>query len=163
MTKDEMEDLTQRTLQKGGLLVKLYFDMYTDAQTDLQAVMADLINNRLLKANGVLYCFGSIDEPIKDRDMYTTNAIVTTLLDSLENMLGVIFTFAPVAIEVMKPEGEYRIKQSELQNAMVALSSISVNYSEYILKRTMSPADYEKVKGDLKAREELGKRIMKKE
>ncbi len=160
MAKNEVDDITQRTIEKGGLLVKLYFDMHTDAQTDLQAVMADLINNKLLKAKGVLYCFGSIDEPIKDKDMFTTSAIVTALIDSLEDAMNIVFTFAPAAIEVIKPEGEYRLKQSELQNTLVSLSSISMNYSEYILKRIMSQSDYEKIKGDIKAREELGKRIM---
>jgi hypothetical protein len=160
MAKNEVDDITQRAIEKGGLLVKLYFDMHTDAQTDLQAIMADLVNNKLLKAKGVLYCFGSIDEPIKDGDMFTTSAIVTALIGSLEDAMNVVFTFAPAAIEVIKPEGEYRLKQSELQNTLVSLSSISMNYSEYILKRIMSQSDYEKIKGDIKAREELGKRIM---
>ncbi len=160
MAKNEVDDITQRAIEKGGLLVKLYFDMHTDVQTDLQAIMADLVNNKLLKAKGVLYCFGSIDEPIKDGDMFTTSAIVTALIGSLEDAMNVVFTFAPAAIEVIKPEGEYRLKQSELQNTLVSLSSISMNYSEYILKRIMSQSDYEKIKGDIKAREELGKRIM---
>ena len=160
MAKNEVDDLTQKTIEKGGLMVKLYFDMHAGADTDLQAVMADLINNRLLKANGVLYCFGSIDEPIKDKDMLTTSAIVTALINSLENTMNVVFTFAPAAIEVIKPEGEYRIRQSELQNTLVSLSSISVNYSEYILKRVMGAGDYERIKGDIKAREDLGKKVM---
>ncbi len=160
MAKDDVEETTQRAIQKGGLLVKLYFDIHTSEHADLQAVMTDLVNNRLLKAPGVVYCFGSVDEQIKTHDMYTTSAVVTTLVDSLENMLNVIFTFAPVAVEVLRPEGEYRIKQIDVQNALITLSSISVNYSEYILKRIMSPEDYERVKGDLKAREELGKKII---
>ena len=159
MQKNDVEETTHRAIQKGGLLVKLYFDIHATEQADLQAVMTDLVNNRLLKSNGVIYCYGSIDEQIKTHDMYTTSAIVTTLIDSLENTLNVIFAFAPVAIEVIKPEGEYRARQIDIQNALISLSSISMNYSEYILKRVMSPEDYEKVKGDLKAREELGKRI----
>lgn len=162
MAKNDVEEVTEKALRRGGILAKLYFDMHAAAESDLQAVMADLINDKLLKANGVVYCFGSIDETIKNGDLYTTSAIVTTLVDSLENLANVVFTFAPVAIEVIKPEGQYILKQSELQNMLIALSSISVNYSEYIFKRVLKAEDYEKIKGDMKAREELGKKIMEK-
>ncbi len=159
-SKDELEEVTQKTLQKGGLVVKLYFDVHSEEQTDLQAILADLINDKLLKAQGVVYCFGSIDEPISSNGMYTTSAIVTTLVDNLEHLFDVVFTFAPAALEVMKPQGNFVIRQSELQNALLSLSSISANYSEYVLKRVMKPEDFEKIKGDLKAREELGRRMM---
>ena len=62
----------------------------------------------------------------------------------------------------MKPEMQYVIKQSELQDLLLSLSTISANYSEHILKNTMSEEEFEKVRQDLKSREELGRKILKK-
>lgn len=159
MAKSDVEEVTERTIRKGGVLVKLYFDMHSEKQEDLQPVLADLINNKLLKAQGVIYCFGAIDEPIKDKEMYTTSAIVTTLVESMDSLVKVVFSFAPAAIEVMRPS-QYVMQQAQLQDLLLSLSTISMNYSEYILKNTMSREEFEKVKGDIRSREELGKRIM---
>ncbi len=163
MARSEVEETTHRVIEKGGLLVRLYFDVHTEAKEDLQALLADMINNKLLKADGVVYCFGEIDEPVSREGSYSTSAIVTVLVDSLEHLLNVVFTFAPAALEIMKPEKQYIIRQSDLQSALVTLSSISAGYSEYILKRVMKPEDYDKIRDDLRAREELGKKIIKKE
>ncbi len=162
MAKNEVDETTDRVVQRGGLLVRLYFDVHSERQSDLQAILADMINNRLLKADGVKYCFGSIDEPINTNGVYATSAIVTALLDNLEHLIGVVFTFAPAAVEVIKPAERYSIAPGELQSALITLSGISAGYSEYILKRVMKPEDYERIRGDIKAREELGKRIMAK-
>lgn len=52
MAKSEVEEVTQKTVARGGILAKLYFDMQSEKPEDLQPLMADLINNRLLKSPG---------------------------------------------------------------------------------------------------------------
>ena len=64
MAKNELEEVTHKALKSGGLLTKLYFDMQSKEKSELQPIMTDLVNNRLLKSPGVIYCAGSIDEPI---------------------------------------------------------------------------------------------------
>ncbi len=162
MAKKEMEEVTEKTMAKGGLLVKLYFDMHSNTQEELQPIMADLINNKLLKSKGVVYCYGGIDEPVKSGDVYSTSAIVTALVENLEALVGVVFSFAPVAIELIKPSGQYILKQTDLQSLMLTLSDISLSYSSYILQKTLTPEDYEKVKGEMKLRQDVGKRLMEK-
>jgi hypothetical protein len=162
MAKSEIDEVTAKVLAKGGVLVKFYFDMHSKEESGLQPVMADLINNRLMKTAGMVYCYGSIDEPIKSEDMFSTTAIVTALVDTLENLVQIVFTFAPAAVEVVKPTGDYVVKQSQLQSLLVSMASISMNYSQYILSNTLSKEDLEKVKGDIKSREELGRKIMDK-
>ncbi len=162
MAKSEIDEVTAKTLAKGGILTKLYFEMHSTQESELQPVMADLINNKLMKAVGMVYCFGSIDEPIKNGDAFSTTAIVTALVDSLNNLAMIVFTFAPAAVEVIKPEGDYVFRQGALQSLLVSMADISMNYSEYILKNMLKSEDFEKVKGDIKAREELGRKIMDK-
>lgn len=163
MAKSELQEVTQKTLKSGGLLTKLYFDMQSKEKNDLQPLMTDLVNNRLLKSPGVVYCAGTIDEPIQMDEIYSTNAIVTVLFSDIGALINVVFNFAPIGIEILKPENEYVVKISALNGVLVSLSQISAEYSKYILTKVMTKEDLENVKTSLKAREELGKRLIKKE
>jgi hypothetical protein len=160
MPKSEVEEVTQKTLAKGGLLTKLYFDMQSEKPDDLQPLMADLINNRLLKSPGVVYCFGAIDEPIKTDKTFSTSAIVTVLFKDLWSLVNVAFTFTPAGVEVLKPDREYVLKPFDLQSLVLNVASVSLGYSNYILSRSLNQEDYAKVLDDMKRREELGRKLM---
>lgn len=163
MPKSQVEELTDKTISQGGLLAKMYFDMQSENKDDLQPLMADLINNRLLKSNGVVYCFGSIDEPIKVDNLYSTNAVVTILAKNLASLINLAFTFIPAGVEILKPEKEYVLKHSDLQSILLDITQISVTYSNYILSKVLNKEDYDKVLKDMQNREELGKKLLKKD
>ncbi len=160
MTKSQVDELTEETIGRGGILAKLYFDMESEKSEDLQPLMTDLINNRLLKSPGVVYCFGSINEPLKLEKTYSTSAEVTALFKDIGSLMNVSFNFVPAGIEVLKPDREIRLKTNELQAILLDLANISINYSQYILSRVLSKEDYAKVMEDMKSREELGKKII---
>jgi hypothetical protein len=162
MSNSEVDQITRETLEKGGILAKLYFDMQSEKQDDLQPIMADLINNRLLKIKGVVYCYGSIDEPIKIDSVYTTNAEVTALFIGIGPMITVIFNFVPAGIEIIKPERELRLKINELQSLMLEMSQISLDYSKYILEKVMTKEDYAKVMEHMRNREDIGRKLLEK-
>lgn len=163
MAKSEVEELTQKTLQKGGILAKLYFDMESAKKEDLQPIMLDLVNNRLLKIPGVVYCFGAIENPIASDKGFVTNALITILVKDLKTLVTIAITAPPAGIEVVKPEGEYHLKTNEMQAILLTMSQASVDFSQYILSRVLSKEDYEKVERDMKNREELGRKILKKD
>lgn len=162
MQKSEVEEVTSKALAKGGVLAKLYFDMESEKAEDLQPLMADLINNRLLKSPGVVYCYGMIEEPIKLEKNYSTSATLTVLFQDLWSLLNVSFAFTPAGIEILKPEKEYVLRANELQTISLNVAQISLEYSDYILKKVLSREDYEKITQDMRNREELGKRLMEK-
>lgn len=161
MAEPSVSEVTEKAVRKGGILAKLYFDMQSERPEDLQSLMVDLINNRLLKAPGVIYCTGSIDEPIKLKDVYSTNAAVDVLFNDLGAMINVAFNFAPIGVDVIRPEGEFRIKTGELNAIMLGLSQISAEYSKYILTRVLSKGDLEKVNKELEVRDAMGARLIK--
>ncbi len=162
MPKSEMDEITEKTVARGGILAKMYFDMQSEQPGDLQPLMAELINNRLMKSQGVVYCYGSIDEPIKLDNIYSTNAIVTILLKDLGALINAAFNFTPAGVEILRPEKEYVEKISDLQSLMLDIAQISVSYSKYILEKALSKEDYEKVMRDIKSRELLGRRLLEK-
>ena len=126
MAKSEVEELTYRTIERGGILAKLYFDMQSQSPDDLQPLMADLINNRLLKEKGVVYCFGAIEEPIKLDNVYSTSSIVTALFSDVGALMSVMFSYMPVGLEILKPENEFRIKTNQLNSVLLSLSDIAM-------------------------------------
>ncbi len=158
----DVEEVTEKTLSKGGILAKLYFDMQGAKGDELQPLMADLINNRLLKAPGVVYCFGSIEEPIQIEDYFSTSAAITTLFKDLGAAINVVFNFAPIGLELLKPSGEYSIKTSNLQSILIDISNISTNYSTYIMNNVLGPEEKVKLEEDIKRRKALGKHILDK-
>ncbi|MDE1822746.1 MAG: hypothetical protein KGI00_00565 [Candidatus Micrarchaeota archaeon] len=162
MAKSEVEELTKKTVQKGGMLVKLYFDMQSENKDDLQPLMTELINNNLMKAPGAVYCYGSVEEPIRMDNMYSTSATVVILFKDLNSLIKAVFKYPPAGVEIIKPEGEYNIKMSELQSVLIDIAQTAVDYSQYIMERVLTKDDLEKVKKDLKHREELGKRLLEK-
>ena len=162
MTKNEVEEATRRALEKGGVLAKLYFDMQSENESDLQPLMTDLISNRLLKTPGVLYCVGEIEQPLKLENTYSTSAVVTILLKDIGALINVAFNYAPAGVEILKPEKEVSIKTGELQSILIDVSNIAMQYSQYILSRVLTKEDYEKVQNNLKNRELVGKRLMDK-
>lgn len=162
MAKSEVDEVTKKAVENGGYLVKLYFDMQSDNEADLQPLMTDLVSNKLLKEPGVIYCSGAIDETIKIKEIYSTSAVVSALFRDLGALINVVFNYAPAGVEIIKPEREVQIKTAELQSILLSLSQVSADYSQYILSRVLTSEDYAKIQSDLKNREQLGKRLMNK-
>lgn len=158
--KSEVDAVTDEHVERGGILVKLYFDVQDKESERLQPLLVDLINNRLLKEKGIVYCYGKIKEPIKSDELYVTSAEVTTLFTGLAPLISVVFNYAPMAIELVKPEKEFHMKTAELQSVLLDLSSVSLTYSRYMLERIMKREDIEQVRRQIENRIEMGKRTI---
>lgn len=162
MPKNEVEKVTDEKLNRGGVLAKLYFDMQDKEKAKLQPVMVDLVNERLLKEPGVVYCFGSIDEPIERAGIFVTNAVLTILVENFFSLVRIAFNYAPAGIEIMKPTKDMTFKTYELQSMLMDLSQLSVMYSKYIIEKVMSPEDLEKMRRSMENRAEIGKKYLEK-
>jgi hypothetical protein len=160
MARSELDTVTEDSIQKGGVLVKLYFDMQDKEKDRLQPFLVNLINEHLLKEKGVIYCYGSIDEPIEIKGLYSTNAVVTLLAESLIPLIGIAFNYAPAGIEVLRPEKGLLLKANDMQAILIDLSQISINYSKYVLEKVLKPEDLEKINLDMENRTRVGKSIM---
>ncbi len=160
MAKSEVDRVTEETIEKGGILIKLYFDMQSEDESKLQPLMTDLISNRLLKEQGVVYCYGAIEEPIKVKDLYSTVAEVTTLFEKPSYAFKIAFNYAPAGVEILKPANEIHLTGAELQTILMDLSETSVNYSKYILEKVMKPEDINSIKTAIENRAAVGSKVI---
>jgi hypothetical protein len=160
MAKSDVDRVTEEKLAKGGVLVKFYFDMQDPDKEKLQPLMVDLINERLMKERGVVYCFGAIEEPIENKGIFITSATVTTLFDSFMPLVNIAFNYSPAGIEILKPQHDISFKIFELQSMLMDLSQISLNYSQYVLEKVLKPEDLAKIKDQISHRHEIGKKLL---
>jgi hypothetical protein len=162
MAKSDVDKVTEEKIAKGGVLVKLYFDMQHKDRSQLQPILVELINEHLMKEKGVVYCYGAIEEPLQKGEMFITSASVTMLFDSFFPLVGIAFSYSPAGIELLKPNTTMTFRASELQSMLMDLSQISINYSKYVLEHVMKPEDLANINQQLNNRAELGKKLIEK-
>lgn len=162
MAKSDVDKVTDEKIAKGGVLVKFYFDMQDKDKEKLQPLLVDLINERLMKEPGVVYCYGAVEDPLERDGIYITSAMVTILFDKFRPLFGVAFKYSPAGIEILRPENTMQFKTFELQAMLMDLSQISLDYSRYILEKVLKPEDVDKIKGQLDNRMEIGKKMLEK-
>jgi hypothetical protein len=159
--KNDVDMVTEEKVRKGGVLARLYFDMQDKDKEKLQHIMLSLVNDKLMKEKGVVYCYGTIEEPLEKDGIYITSATVTLLMDNFAPLIGIAFNYAPAGVEVLKPEKEIKLKTNEVQTILMDISQISINYSKYIFERVLKPEDMEAITRDLENRAEIGKKLIK--
>ncbi len=160
MPKDDVEKKTDETIAKGGILVRFYFDMQDRDKDKLQPLMVNLVNEQLMKEPGVVYVYGSIEEPMEKGGIYTTSGVITMLFSNFAPLVGIAFKYAPAGLEILRPEKELRFKTNELQSILMDLSQISMDYSKFILEKMLKPEDMEKIGKELENRAEVSKRFL---
>lgn len=161
MAKEPVEALTQSTLEKGGVLARLYFDVYGNDKDAVEGMLVDL-SNRLTGANGVVYAVGSIERALETEDKkWTAAAEVKVLTKSLTVLVKICATYGPMAIEVLKPT-EIKLSMHDTQTLLMETAQMSHEFTTTLLFRTLSPEDRKDLAAKLKRRAEIGKGLIEK-
>lgn len=156
----DVEKLTKETLDKGGVLALLYFDLHADKKESLQQFGAALVQ-KILGQPGVVYAVGEIDEPMENRDLFSASVEVKILVKDLGTLAKICGNHSPFSVEILRPD---RIALT-IGQAHELLMGIAVN--NYELKKTMlekvyTQDDLEKFKKMVEGRLEVGKKMLEK-
>ncbi len=162
MAKSSVEAVTEDKIAKGGVLARLYFDVQDTDKSKLQPMLTELISEHLLKERGVVYCTGTIEDPIEKNGIFITSASVMILLESFAPLINIAFRYAPAGCEILRPERELCLRTNQLQSLVLDVSEIATGYSKYMLEKVMDKDALEDFKKRLDNRAELGKRLMEK-
>lgn len=160
MAKNDVEKITEEKIAHGGVLIRFYFDMQHEDKEKLQPILVNLVNEQLMKEPGVVYCYGAIEEPLEKEGVFITSATITMLFESFKPLLSIVFRYAPAGLEILKPQSEMRLKTSELQSMLMDMSSLSINYSRWILEKVLGKEDVEKILKQMENRAEVGKKFL---
>jgi hypothetical protein len=155
-----VDELNDKIVGKGGLLVTMYFDIHGNSPEIIQNSMVDMIG-RLTKEVGVAYATGQIEKPIEYEGMHSTCAEVKLLVKDLNSLISVCFRYGPIGIDLLRPQ-DVKLTIPQLHEILLNVSQISQEYSQFMYNKVMTPEDKVNFNKQLINRAELAKKIIEK-
>ena len=156
----DIEKLTRDTINKGGLLAILYFDLHSPDDDKLQQLATGFVDS-ILKQDGVVTAYGEIDEPMEKDGTYSTSIEVKILTKDLLSLINVCSVFNPVSVEITRPN-EIKLPIDKAHDILMSVSSNWFNIKRYITEKVSSKEDIEQFKKYLDNRVEIGKKLLEK-
>ena len=156
----DIEKLTKDTINKGGVLATVYFDLHSDSSDKLRNLATGFVDS-ILKQEGVITSYGEIEEPIEQNGTFTTTIEVKILVKDFLSLLNVCSVFNPLTVEILKPN-EINMSLDKAHELLMNASSNWFNIKKYITERVSSKEDIAGFKKYLENRTEIGKKLLEK-
>lgn len=156
----KIEVLTQATIEKGGILAMIYFDMHGPDKEKLEQLLVDLAN-RLNDEKGVVYSVGEIDRAIEMGDQFSAAAKITVLTSNFAVLSRICDNYGPMGIEILKPD-EIHLSIPDAQQVLFDHIKMMSDLLREMIEKTMTPEERKKLGKLMEARAELGKDLIKK-
>ncbi len=154
----EVDKLTERTVDEGGVLALLYFDLHGTDKDTLVHLSTGLVQ-KVLTQEGVVFARGEIDEPMEDNKLFSTSLELRVLTKDVTTLAQLCADFSPFSLELLEPQ-EFKIPVPHMQDLFMFVSSYSHDYKKYILQKMSSPEKGAEYAKSLHARAELGKKLL---
>jgi hypothetical protein len=155
----KIEALTQATVEKGGILAMLYFDMHGKDKEKLEQLLVDLAN-RLNDEKGVVYSVGEIDRAMELGDQFSAAAKITILTGSFAVLSRICDSYGPMGIEILKPN-EIHLSIPDAQQVLFDHVKMMSDLLREMIEKNMTPEERAKLGKLMAARAELGKDMIK--
>ena len=156
----KIEVLTQATVEKGGTLAMLYFDMHGPDKAKLEQLLVDLAN-RLNDEKGVVYSVGEIDRAMELGDQFSAAAKITILTSSFAVLSRICDRFGPMGVEILKPN-EIHLSIPDAQQVLFDHVKMMSDLLREMIEKNMTPEERKKLGKLMEARAELGKDMIQK-
>jgi hypothetical protein len=156
-TERDLDELFKEAARRGAVLATLYFDAHGRTPEFAKNFLVDFIS-RLTKEPGVLYCKGEIESEIERDGVYSTCSEVRVLTERLSVLFDIAMRYGPMAVEIAEPK-EFKLDVQETQNLVLDVSLMSMEYSRYILEKTMKPEEAAFLRQKMARRAEFGKQL----
>lgn len=155
-----VEEVTEKAIRGGGLLVNLYFDIHGNSKEVIQNSLVGMIA-KMTQEPGVIYVTGVVEEPIEVHGMQCTSAEVKLLAKDFNSLVNVSFRYAPIGLEVVKPE-EIKLPIRDMQELLLNISSTAQEYTNFITEKVMNEDEKLAFKRQLLNKAEIAKKLLEK-
>jgi len=157
-----VEAVTNETIEKGGILAHLYFDMYGGSKEGVENLLVDLAD-RLTKEKDVVYALASIERAMEMEDKkYSAAAEIKILTKNFNTMVRLCTFYGPMAIEIRKPH-EIVLPIERAQNILMSSAQFSLEFTTQMLYKMMTPEERKALDKKIQRRAEMGKELMDKQ
>lgn len=158
---NKVDVLTQSTVEKGGVLTAIYFDVHGPDKEKLEQLLVELVN-KLNKEKGVIYSLGEIERAIDYGDnRYSAAAKVTILTKNFSSLSSICDRYGPMGIEILKPS-EIKLSVPDAQQVLFDHVKMMSDLLKEMIERNMTPEERKKLARLMDARAELGKELLTK-
>ena len=154
----DVDKITKETIEKGGVLALLYFDLHGTSKETLTNLSAGLVQ-KILKEEGVVYALGEIDEPMEREQGFSTSVEVKILVRSFNLMGRVCAQYSPLSLEILRPD-DIKLSIDQAHELLMNISTTTFEYKKFIIQRTSKKEDVEKYQKELEAKAKLGKKLL---
>ncbi len=157
---DEVEKVTKDTIKDGGVLALLYFDIHAKTKEDVQALGAGFVN-QIIQQQGVVYALGEIDEPVGGQagKNWSSNVQIKVLVKDFRTLGHICLSHSPFTVEILRPD-EIKLQLSDAHELLGMMAATTADYKKYIVTKIAKPEELAQIHADLKARAEMGKKIL---
>jgi hypothetical protein len=156
----EVDKVTEKAVNEGGILALLYFDIHGSDKDTLVQLATGFVQ-KVLKEKGVIFAKGEIDEPMESEGLFSTSLELKVLTKDVVSMAEICSNFCPFSLEVLEPQ-DFRMPVADMQDLLMFISSNSHDYKKYILQKVSPKEQQEAYKRNLRNRTEIGKRLLEK-
>jgi hypothetical protein len=156
----EVEEVDADVVKKGGVLSLLYFDLHGTSKEMLQHLGVSVVH-KLLDEQGVVYARGEIEEPIKNKHVYSTTVEVRLLVERPADLVRIVANYSPVAVEVLQPD-EIVMPLADFQIMLTDVAAFTFHLRKTMMEKTYTKEDWERVKDMIKYRQKVGEQLLKK-
>lgn len=165
VSEEQLEELFTEATHHGAVLSDLYFDAHGPNQEGVQHSLVDFVG-KLSKEPGILYCKGEVEDAIESKDesalnanvKYSCSTRVRVLTENFNTLLGLCLRYGPLAVEIERPH-DIRLNMDEAQSLLLDASGTTQDYVQYIMTKTMSQEEKDKLQEHLKKRAEIASKI----
>jgi hypothetical protein len=159
---EDVEKLTRKTIENGGVLAMLYFDLHAKSKEAVKELGTGFVNSVVQKP-GVVFALGEIDEPVggEEGKNWTTSISLKVLTKDFLTLAGLCMAHSPFSVEILRPD-EIRLQLSEAHEVLGNMAATTAEYKKYILMKLAKAGEMASIEETLKRRAELGKKILEK-
>lgn len=157
---NQVDKVTEKAVQEGGVLALLYFDLHGTDKETLVNLGTGLVQ-KILKEKGVIFARGEIDEPMENEGLFSTSIELKVLTEDVVSLAEMCANFSPFSLEILEPQ-EFRLPVSHMQDLFMFVSSNAHDYKKYILQKLSTPEKAAEYAKTLHHRAELGKKMREK-
>ncbi|MFH1394447.1 MAG: hypothetical protein ABII71_03750 [Candidatus Micrarchaeota archaeon] len=158
----DAEKLTKDTINNGGVLALLYFDIHAKDKEAVQTLGAGFVKH-LLENPGVAFALGEIDEPVEAEEGQNCSSSIEVKLLTKDflTLANICMENSPFTVEILRPD-TIELPLDKAHHLLGNIAATTAEYKRMILTKVASPAEMAEFQKQMKARAEMGKRILQK-
>lgn len=159
---NEVEKLTKTTIENGGVLAMLYFDVHAATKELVQELGTGFVNS-LIEKPGVVFALGEIDEPVggDEGKNWSSSIEVKILTKDFATLAAICIANSPFSVEILRPD-EIKLSLNQAHSLLGTISATTAEYKKYILTQLSKPHELAALQENLKRRAEMGRKLLKK-